>query len=717
MRKQLMSLVLSATISFGISGADYDFRNLNLSDEERVNNLLSMLTLEEKIDLLSTDLGVPRLGIPHCYQVEGLHGLSLSSPGSKKEEKLPSTIFPQAYGLGETWDRDLVRRVASQVAEETRYYSQRPGNSHKILVIRAPNADVARDPRWGRTEESFGEDACLTAELTVAKIKGLQGDNPRYWKTAALMKHFLANSNEFGRDSTSSDFNSKLFREYYSYPFYKGVTEGGSRAFMAAYNSWNGIPMAMHPCLDSITRRQWGNNGIICTDGGALGLLISAHKSFPTRAEGAAAIVKATTGQFLDDYKDSVKEAIERGILIESEIDKAIRGNLMVALKLGLLDGDDTQNPYLSIGTDTTATAPFMTPYASALAREATGKSVVLLKNDSAPAGNKLLPIDASSVKKIAVIGQYANQIVQDWYGSTPPYEVTILKGIRDALEGTGAEVTYAIDNRMGEAVKAAKNADIAIVCVGNHPYGTRPDWFFCPVPSDGREAVDRRSMMLPDEDMVREIAAANPNTVLLLVSSFPYTINWSAEHLPAILHVTHCSQEQGNGVADVLFGKLNPAGRTTQTWVKDILDLPEIMDYDIADGRTYMYARKKPLYPFGYGLSYTDFSYSDLKTKVKDGFLEVSFTVKNTGARDGEEVPQLYVSIPDENMPYRLRAFDRVSVNKGECKTVTFDVPLSEIGPWNESTQNFMPNTRAVLQLAVGTSSADFRLRKEIKL
>ena len=717
MKKHIALFALAASISYGAVGADYPFNNLNLSDDERVDNVISLLTLDEKISLLSTDLGVPRLGIGHCHQVEGLHGLSLNGPGNNKKEWIPSTMFPQAYGLGQTWDRDLIRRIASQVAEETRYYAQHPRINWEALVIRAPNADLARDPRWGRTEESFGEDPHLTAALTVAKIQGLQGENPRYWKTAALMKHFLANSNEFGRDSTSSDFGNKLFREYYSYPFYKGITEGGSRAFMAAYNGWNGIPMAIHPCLDSITRQEWGNDGIICTDGGALGLLISAHKSFPSRAEGAAAVVKATTGQFLDDYKENVKEALEKGLLSEKDIEKAIRGNIMVALKLGLLDGKNSPNPYKEIGRDTTATPPFNTPYASALAREATAKSMVLLKNGKTGAGNKLLSVDASKLRKIAVIGPYADQIVQDWYGSTPPYEVTVLKGIRNALSGTDAEIIYALDNRMGKAVDAAKDADIAILCVGNHPYGTRPDWFFCPVPSDGREAVDRRSLMLPDEDLVKEITTANPNTILLLVSSFPYTINWSAENVPAILHVTHCSQEQGNGVADVIFGKVNPAGRTTQTWVADILDLPHIMDYDITHGYTYMYNRNKPLFPFGYGLSYTDFEYSGLKTKIDDGILNVRFTITNTGELDGEEVPQLYISIPDENTPYRLKAFDRVAITRGADKEVSFDVALTDIGNWNESEKNFMPKAGSKLKLAVGASSADIRLSKDISL
>ena len=717
MKKILATIAIAFSICTGAAGADYPFHNIALSDDERVDNVISLLTLEEKIALLSTDLGVPRLGIPQCNQVEGLHGLSLSSPGNKRGDTIPTTIFPQAYGLGETWDRDLICRIAAQVADETRYYAQKPGNRWRALVLRAPNADLARDPRWGRTEESFGEDPYLVAELTVAKIRGLQGDNPRYWKTAALMKHFLANSNEFGRDSTSSNFDSRLFREYYSYPFYKGITRGGSRAFMAAYNGWNGTAMAIHPCLDSIARREWGNDGIICTDGGALGLLVDAHKTFPTRSQGAAAIVKATTGQFLDRYKDEVEEALATGILTEKDIERAIRGNIIVALKLGLLDGDESPNPYKYIGTDTTAVAPFMTPYASALAREATAKSVVLLKNEPALNGRKLLPIDPSTLKKIAVIGPYADKIVQDWYGSTPTYEVTILDGLRRALKDADVEITFAVDNRMGQAVNAARDADLAIVCVGNHPYGTRPDWFFCPVPSDGREAVDRRSLMLPDEDLVREIAAVNPNTVLTLVSSFPYAINWSNEHLPAIIHVTHCSQEQGNGVADVLLGKVNPAGRTTQTWVRDILDLPEIMDYDITHGRTYMYATKAPLYPFGYGLSYTTFDYSNLKTTVKDGLLRVSFDITNTGDSDGEEVPQLYLTLSDENGPAKLKAFDRVAIAKGATANIVFELPLAEIGSWNEHTKNFALPEGSRIKLSVGASSADTRLSKDMKI
>lgn len=704
------------------------FRDTTLTDEKRIDNLLSQLTLDEKLNLLSTDLGVPRLNIPHCGHYEGLHGLTLGGPGAWGGRKktndgrmvptdYPTTIFPQSYGLGATWDVPLVQKVAEQAAEEARYYMQTLDNKRNSLVMRAPNADLARDPRWGRTEESFGEDPFLVAQLTVASVQGLQGNHPRYWKSASLMKHFLANSNEDGRDSTSSNFDERLFREYYSYPFYKGITEGGSRAFMAAYNSWNDTPMTIHPCLEAITRKEWGNNGIICTDGGALKLLVESHKSFATLTEGAAAVVKATVGQFLDNYLPYIKEALDKGLVTEADIDKAIRGNLYVALKLGLLDGEKAKNPYLYIGRDATATPPFLTDAARQLAREVTARSVILLKNDAG--GSPLLPIDGKKVKKIAVVGSYANKIVQDWYSGTPPYEVTILDGIRAAAD-KNTQVLYAENNQMDEATRIAREADIVLVCVGNHPYGTRTDWKFCPVPSDGREAVDRKSIALPDEDLVKQVVKANPNTVLVLVSNFPYTINWSQKHVPAIVHITHCSQEQGNGLADVLFGKVNPAGRTVQTWVKEITDLPDMMDYDIRHGHTYMYQKGEVLYPFGHGLSYTTFKYDKIKSiKQSKNDIRVTVEVSNTGLKDGDEVIQLYVSHPEskvERPAKQLKAFERTYIKAGETKEVTLSICKEDLCYWNTDRHAFVLEPGSV-DLLIGSSSADIRLEGKVKV
>jgi beta-glucosidase len=688
----------------------YPFQNPALTDDVRLDNLLSVMTLDEKVNALSTNLGVPRLGIRNTGHSEGLHGMALGGPGNwgdfsnkKNPKTYPTTIFPQSYGLGETWDPALIQKVADIEATEIRFYTQNPVLNKGGMVMRAPNADLARDPRWGRTEESYGEDAFLGSRLTVAFVKGLQGIDPKYWKSASLMKHFMANSNEDGRDSTSSNFDERLFREYYSFPFFKGITEGGSRAFMASYNSWNNVPMTINPVLKNVTRDEWGNNGIICTDGGALKLLVFAHKSFPTLTEGAAAVVKATVGQFLDTFKPSIYEALKTGLLTEKDIDRAIRGNFYVALRLGLLDGDRTNIPYVNIGvTDTVS--PWLKPETQAFVRTVTAKSVVLLKNSM-----NLLPLNKTKIKSIAVIGPRANEVLFDWYSGTPAYAVTILQGIKNAV-GKDVDVFYEASDGMDKATIAAAKADVAIVCVGNHPYGTDAKWMVSPVPSDGREGVDRKAITLEQEDLVKLVTKANPKTILVLVSSFPFAINWSQENVPAILHITNNSQELGNGLADVIFGIVNPAGRTTQTWVKSITDLPPMMDYDIRHGRTYQYFKGKPLYPFGFGLSYTSFSYSDIetsKTSLVDSMI-VSVDVKNTGKLDGDEVVQLYVSYPESKVERpikQLKGFKRVFIHAGETLKVNIPLKAEDLAYWNVEKHAFTVE-KGKVKLMVGSSS-----------
>ena len=697
----------------------FPFQNTTLTDNVRLDNLLSLMTLDEKVNALSTNLGVARLGIRNTGQSEGLHGMALGGPANWGDfatrvnpKTYPTTIFPQSYGLGETWDPELIQKVADLEATEIRFYTQNPNLNKGGMVMRAPNADLARDPRWGRTEESYGEDAFLGSRLTVAFVKGLQGNNPKYWKSASLMKHFMANSNEDGRDSTSSDFDERLFREYYSYPFYKGITEGGSRAFMASYNSWNGIPMTIHPVLKKVARDEWGNNGIICTDGGALKLLVNSHKAFPTLTEGAAAVVKATVGQFLDTFKPYVYDALKIGLLTEKDINNAIRGNFYVALRLGLLDADQTKIPYTNIGvTDTVS--PWLKPETQAFVRTVTAKSVVLLKNSM-----NLLPLNKSKIKSIAVIGPRANEVLLDWYSGTPPYAVTVLQGIRNAV-GPNVEVFYSASDEMDKATLAARKADVAVVCVGNHPYGTDARWMISPVPSDGREGVDRKAITLEQEDLVRIVTQANPRTVMVLVSNFPFAINWSQENVPAILHVTNNSQELGNGLADVIFGNVNPAGRTTQTWVKSITDLPPMMDYNIRHGRTYQYFKGKQLYPFGFGLSYTTFAYSALKTskQVLSDSTIVSVRVTNTGSRDGEEVVQLYVAYPGsvvERPIKQLKGFKRVFIHARQSVTVDIPLKAEDLAYWNVEKHAFTVE-KGKVKIMVGSSSEDIRLTKEI--
>ncbi|KPK85546.1 MAG: glycosyl hydrolase family 3 [Bacteroides sp. SM23_62_1] len=712
MKKSLFFIIISIIGCAFIFAQPYPFQNTNLSDDERLDDLISLMTLEEKIDHLSPRLpGIPRLGVKGTRIVEGLHGLALSGPANwavRGKGEAPTTTFPQAIGLAQMWDPELQEKVAAWEAYETRYLTQNPRYASAGLIVLAPNADLGRDIRWGRTEECYGEDAYLASVLTTAYVKGLQGNDARYWKTASLMKHFLANSNENNRFINSSDFDERLFHEYYSYAFYKGVIEGGSRAYMAAYNKYNGIPCTAHPVLKDVTVDRWGQNGIICTDGGAFRRLVDSHKYYPDYPEAAAACIKAGITMFLDFYKPALQEAIDKGLVTEKEIGEAVRGTLRVMLKLGFMD-DNPDNPYTKIGIEDTI-RPWTNPEAVDLARKATVKSIVLMKNEG------LLPLKKESISSIAVIGPSADLVVSDWYAGTPPYSVSVLDGIRNAV-GNNVKVLFAASNKADSAVMAARESDVAIVCVGNHPLSFGLGWGQNHVPSDGREEIDRQAISLEQEDLVKLVKAANPNTVLILVSSFPYAIPWSKENIPAILHVTQSSQELGNGVADILFGIESPAGRLVQTWSASIDQLLPILDYNIRNGRTYMYDPHKPLFAFGHGLSYTTFDYSNLnmdRTTIGDGdVLDLLLDVRNTGLVNSDEVVQLYVNFPDsevERPAKALKGFKRVHIPAGNVMTVTIPLNADELRYWDEEKQDFVLE-KGKVHLLVGASSEDIRL------
>ena len=714
--KSIIIGMIFLILSSPVAGQEYLFQNTNLSDDERLDNLISLMTLEEKIDnLFPWPPGIPRIGVKRNGMTEGLHGLGTNPESwAKREGRSHTTIFPQSIGLAQMWDTELHEQIAAWVAYETRFLAQNKNFEKASLIVMAPNADLGRDIRWGRTEECYGEDAYLTSAMTVAFVKGLQGNNSKYWKTASLMKHFLANSNENDRFINSSDFDERLFREYYSYPFYKGVVEGGSRAYMAAYNKYNGIPCAVHPILKEVTINEWNQNGIICTDGGAFRLLVDSHKYYPDYPEAAAACIKSGITIFLDKYKQPLREALEKGLTNEEEIDRAIRGTLRVMLKLGMMD-DSPDNPYTEIGIADTI-MPWTKPDARKLARKATVKSVVLMKNEG------LLPLKIEELSSIAVIGPSADLVVSDWYAGVPPYRVSVLDGIRNAV-GENVEIRYAASNKADSAIIAASESDVAIVCVGNHPLSYGLEWGENHVASDGREAVDRQAISLEQEDLVRLVKAANPNTVLVLVSSFPYAIPWSKEHIPAILHVTQSSQELGNGVADILFGKESPAGRLVQTWSASIDQLLPILDYNIRNGRTYMYDKNEPLFEFGFGLSYTSFKYGKLsmnRSSIKDGdSVDISFNVKNSGSVNSDEVVQLYVNFLDskvERPKIALKGFKRVYIPAGESIKVTITLNADELKYWNVKQHAFVLEKGRV-QLMIGASSKDIRITERLKV
>ena len=726
----LISACAALLCAVQVFAQEYPFRNTSLSDDERLDNAISLMTAEEKLATI-TGQGVPRLGIANPGATEAIHGIvrggdaelpNLGNAGQfgggwnrPKPKYTNSTAFPQAYGIGETWDREMAHIVGDVMSYEARFYSK--DAPWKCLILWAPNADLARDPRWGRTEESFGEDPYLVGEMVAAEVKGIQGDDPKYWRGASLMKHFLANSNEDSRYKTDSRFDESLFREYYSYGFWKGA-RAGAMSLMTAYNAYNGVPCIANNFIKDILIDEWGMKGTIVDDAGALPFLFmpTMHGYAKDINEAIQMALDAGLSRFIDSRFEQVKAAWEAGFISEEVLNERTKANLRTMLRLGLMDAEC---PYDAQEFGSEEDLPWERQEFKDKARLVTQKSIVLLKNKGG-----ILPIDTTKVKKIAVFGNRAEQVLKDWYGALPAYRVSPLDGIKAYLEGSGVEVKFQKWDSDGSAQELAKWADVCIVCVGNHP-ATSPDWgpqsvqspwAMGTVAGDGREALDRRSLQLETEDLVKVVWQANHNTVVTLISSFPYAINWTAANVPAILHLTQCSQELGNALADVLFGDYNPAGRLTQTWVSDILDLPNMLDYDIRNGRTYMYSKAHPIFHFGYGLSYTSFSYSKLRVRKEEDKYVFSFNLKNSGLRDGDEVVQLYAKFPKDDASKRLRGFERVAVKAGETVRVEIAVPLDDLKLWDAENHQWAFR-KGRTKIMIGASSEDIRLIKRIRI
>ena len=674
----------------------YPFQNADLPLEQRVDNILSLMTLDEKVACLTWNTAVPRLHIPETGWSEGLHGLVRKGDFGMKGA--PTTQFPEVIGMASTWDPDLIRRIGAVQGYEARYlYQNEKYKGAGALVVWGPNADLARDPRWGRNDESYGEDAFFTGTMAAAFIKGMQGDNARYWQAASLMKHFLANSNETTRGSSSSDFDEQLLRDYYSAPFRMGFVEGGGRSFMASYNAWNGVPMTVNPILKSLAVKEWGADGIISSDALAVELLVNPRHYYKTQEEALGQAIKAGIGQvlaFMFNVPKLATQAVADHLLAESDIDAALRGKFRTVIRLGLLDPASAV-PYSAIGKSGEP-EPWTTEKHKRLALDVARESIVLLKN-----ANSFLPLDKSSIKSIAVVGPRADAVLIDLYGGRPPYAISPLAGIKARLPKS-ATVNYAAGNTENKAAEAARASEVAVVVVGNHPLcgATNVAAIFnmdvsskpCADRGEGREGRDRESIDLSQEELIKQVYAANPKTVVVLVSSFPYAINWTQQNVPAILHIAHAAQEQGTAIADVLFGDYNPAGRLNQTWPKSLEQLPAMMDYDIRHGRTYTYFKGEPLYPFGYGLSYTTFEYRRLRLRA--GMASVDVT--NTGPRTGDEVVQLYTR---HNGLKQLRAFQRISLGPNETRTVQLPV-----------------NAERGSEIIAGGSSSDERVHLEMK-
>ena len=704
----------STTTCVSTTTYPYPFRDPCLPLEDRVTNLLSLLTDLEKVSLLTEHQpAISRLNIgAFTTYTEGIHGLGWAA----NDPAILSTQFPQASGLGETWDPDLLTQAFAQVGNEARVYNKKYNGTHSGLALRAPVVDLSRDPRAGRAEESLGEDPYLVGTLAKALVRGLQGSDPTYVQEAATMKHFFVYNQEQNRGNNNVIVDDRNLREYYLVPFYETLINAKGQSFMTSYNAVNGVPAACSPEIKSVVIGEWGFDGMICTDADAMQATYQSYKYFPTLEDAAAGVVKAGTAVILAGDAAAMQQAYTDKKLLTADMDAALRGNFRMRFRLGEFD-PPAMVPYSTVdGTST----PWTSDAAKALARKVTQESIVLLKNS----GN-LLPLNKSTLKSLAVIGPNADVDISDWYGGKPPYTVTARAGITAAV-GTGVNVQYALDNTGGQAVNIATGADAAIVVVGNNPVCGNTTFGSCPGGYDSKETVDRTYIDLKPEQLtlIQAVFAANPKTIVVDMSSFSQAINWVQANIPAIIHITHSSQELGNALADVLFGAYNPGGRTSVTWYQALTGIPAKTDYDIRKGRTYMYFTGTPLYPFGFGLSYTTFTYStaaslSATTLAQGQQVTVSVDVTNSGTLAGDEVVQLYVSYPTTTGVPRptkqLQGFKRITnLAAGAKQTVSLPLSYDQLAYWDVTGKAFKVQPGTV-HIMVGSSSADVRAQADL--
>jgi beta-glucosidase len=662
------------------------------SFEERVNDLVGRMTVEEKVSQMgSVAPAVERLGIPqYNWWNEGLHGVARAGL---------ATVFPQGIGLASTWNTALIYRMAQVISDESRakhHESVRQGvrDLYTGLTLWCPNINIFRDPRWGRGQETYGEDPYLTARLAVPYIQGLQGDDPRYLKTVATPKHFAVHSGpEDKRHYFNAEVSQRDLEMTYLPAFKASIMEAKAYSIMGAYNRVNGEACCASPTLlQKILRDTWGFDGFVVSDCGAVDDICSNHMLVKTPAEAAALAVKngcdlecGCTYGIPCDY-GQLGEAVEQGLLTEADLDRSVKRLFMARFRLGMFDPDE-QVPYAQI--------PFSavdSPEHRELALEVARQSLVLLKNQ-----DQRLPLDKTKLKSIAVIGPNADEtlVLSGNYMGTPAEPVSVLAGLRTLLE-PGVQVNYARgceligynQDGFGAAIQAAQQADIAVVVVGLSQLLEGEQDMEEGLAPGVRSRGDRGGLDLPviQEQLLEAIHATGTPVILVLINGSALAVNWADEHVPAILEAWYPGQAGGTAIAEAIFGVTNPGGRLPVTFYRAISDLPPIDDYEMTD-RTYRYFSGQPLYAFGHGLSYTTFAYRDLyitPTTVNPGeTVTVQVEVENTGQRLGDEVVQLYVQDVDASLPVpqlQLQGFTRLRLAPGEKRIVPFKLTAGQL-------------------------------------
>lgn len=789
--------------------------NNKLPIEERLTYLINELTLEEKIKCLTTSCpDIERLGIKATSMGgEAAHGIEARHDQAfNKGEPEETTSFTQPIGMSGSFDRELIKKCGQAVGEEARVLFTRTPRGG--LCRWAPTIDMERDPRWGRTEEAYGEDPYLTGEMASAYIQGMKGEHPFYIRCGATLKHFYANNVEQDRIRTSSSVDERNKYEYYLEPFRKAVEEGGAEAIMTSYNEINGVPAILNCEVQNIVKDTWGLPGHVVCDGSDFSQTVNDHKYFKSHGETLAYGLKAGVDCFTDSGElvhAAAREALENGWITEEDIDRSIRNSFRTRIRLGFFDAEG-DCPYTGMGEEYINNTEHQD-----ICREMAQEAVVLLKNEGG-----LLPLDKDATSSLAVVGPLADVWYKDWYSGIPPYHVTVLEGIREELPDTkischsglskirlkcgdayvglddegrlklveeekaetfiftdwgcgsttllsqsrnlyvtledetniihaakkevfdwfvrelwdfkavgkmsGDSMDAAsveagrycleswndkavgidkdgymavvkdeasvektgknnscreaaefelevIEDGIDEALKLASTAEKTIVVIGSNPV------------VNSKEEIDRTTLALPpaQQKLVDSVLKVNPNTAVVLVTNYPYSICDINEKVPAILYSASGSQELGSGIGAVLTGKVNPAGRLPMTWYRSEKDLPDINDYDIIKGkRTYQYFDGEVLYPFGYGLSYTEFSYSSITTEVGAEGVTLKLSVTNTGKVTGDEVVQIYIHKENSRVKQpirRLRGFQRLKgIRPGETREAEFFIRYEDL-------------------------------------
>lgn len=696
------------------------FRNASLSTEKRISDLVSRLTLEEKIMLLGyKSSAVPRLGIPaYNWWNEGLHGVARAGL---------ATVFPQAIGMAATFNDSLLTAVAGVISTEARAKynlstAQGLRQQYMGLTFWSPNINIFRDPRWGRGQETYGEDPFLTATMGMSFVKGIQGNDPRYLKAAACAKHFAVHSGpEAGRHSFNTIVDEKDLRETYLYAF-KKLVGGGVESVMCAYNRLNNEPCCTsNTLLTEILHKEWGFKGHVVTDCGALYDILDYHKVMNDPAEVAAAAIKAGVNLDCSNLlQKNVLEAYRRKLISDKLIDSSITTLLRTPFKLGFFD-EASAVPFSALGA-----ADVHTPSAVALARKAAQQSMVLLKNSRfAGEENNLLPLQRNKYGAIMVLGANAgamDPLVANYHGMSGDM-VTFVEGIT-AAAGPGIAVQYDQGSDYNDTTHfgglwAAGESDITIAVIGLTPVyeGEEGDAFLA------AHGGDKLSLSLPQAhiEMLKRLRSNKKPVVVVVTAGSNVDIAAIEPYADAIILAWYPGEQGGNALADIIFGKVSPSGRLPVTFYQSLADLPAYDNYNMR-GRTYRYFNGKVQYPFGFGLSYTSFEYNwqnqpGKVNTVKDT-LVFSATIKNTGAMDGDEVVQAYVYYPPiERMPVKeLKGFKRVQVTKGGEQTVQFFIPVTELQKWDLQQKKWVlyPGD---YRIAIGGNSQEMKLNYTLKI